>query len=382
MQIFLEEGRDALARVGGCLGAIALLVVGVLKRMACAVIDLDVRDFSVGLHRGFECFYVFRGNALIVRAEIPLHRRFDFRHKRRLRRQPAIIHHACGQFRLVHGQLEGPASAHAPSDRTNFAGIHVRARGQIGEGRFKVAHPAVIRQAAHQDVRFILVRSHFSAIQIHGQCHVPLLGVLLRLLLHPVIQAPPFMNHDDRRVLARAIRQRQIAAHRFVAALVADRLRFWRSSSQRQSECQNSQRQYRQESFVFHVYILQRKRLRNFSASRSPKPPPVYWQTQLTGFCSSSNEASTPSLCVFTSTVVHTFRTTPFGSSRYVCRAESFATPRFITESYFSDTSVFVSASSLKVRLSFAQNSWCDFSSCMLTPRITAFFASYLARSR
>jgi len=34
----------------------------------------------------------------------------------------------------------------------------------------------------------------------------------------------------------------------------------------------------------------------------------------------------------------------------------------------------------LKVRLSFAQNSWCDFSSCMLTPRITAFFASNLAR--
>src|SRR5258708_5989863 len=83
------------------------------------------------------------------------------------------------------------------------------------------------------------------------------------------------MNHDDRRVLARAIRQRQIAAHRFIAALVAHRLRFWRSSSQRQSECQNSQRQHGQKNVAFHVRILQRKRLRNFSASRSPKPPPV-----------------------------------------------------------------------------------------------------------
>src|SRR5260221_9656283 len=107
-----------------------------------------------------------------------------------------------------------------------------------------------------------------------------------------------------------------------------------------------------------------------------------FGRAQLAAFCSSSRDASTSSLCVFTSTLVHTLRTTPLGSIRNVCRADSFATPRFITESYFAETSLFVSASSLKVRLSFAQNSWFDFSSCMLTPRITAFFASYLARSR
>src|ERR1700692_1406349 len=46
VQIFLKEGRDALAGVRGRIWTITLLVVWVLKGVARGVINLDVRDFS------------------------------------------------------------------------------------------------------------------------------------------------------------------------------------------------------------------------------------------------------------------------------------------------------------------------------------------------
>src|ERR1700730_6428183 len=99
-------------------------------------------------------------------------------------------------------------------------------------------------------------------------------------------------------------------------------------------------------------------------------------------FCASSMAARTSSLCFLTSTSPQPFFTFPLGSIRKVCRAESLATPKFITEPYFSDTSFLVFANSLNVRLSLLQTSWWLFSSCTLTPRTTAFFAWYFARSR
>src|SRR5208283_363801 len=74
-------------------------------------------------------------------------------------------------------------------------------------------------------------------------------------------------------------------------------------------------------------------------------------------FCNSSSAASTWSLCAFTSTSFHTLRTIPSGPIKNVCLAESFVTPRFMIESYFSETSFLLSDSNLKIRPSFAQNS-------------------------
>ena len=65
-----------------------------------------------------------------------------------------------------------------------------------------------------------------------------------------------------------------------------------------------------------------------------------------------------------------------------ILRGESFAIPRLRIESYDFETSLWVSASSLKFSPSLAQNCLCEFSSCTLTPRITALRFWYSDRSR
>src|SRR5271163_4507977 len=74
--------------------------------------------------------------------------------------------------------------------------------------------------------------------------------------------------------------------------------------------------------------------------------------------CSSASAASTSSLCLSGLTSSQTFSTFPCGSIRKVCRDESLATPIFMTESYCVETSLFVSASNLKLRPSLVQNFW------------------------
>src|SRR5580693_498946 len=98
--------------------------------------------------------------------------------------------------------------------------------------------------------------------------------------------------------------------------------------------------------------------------------------------CSSLRAASTSWLCLAVSTLIYSFTMTPSGFSRKVCRADSFLMPRFMIEPYSSETLCSVSASSLKLRPSLVQNFWWESAESTLTPRMTAFFCSYCAKSR
>ena len=95
-----------------------------------------------------------------------------------------------------------------------------------------VAQPAIIRQTAHQNMRLVRRRGHFPPIQIDGQRHISLRGEIFCLVLHPVVQSPIFMNHDDGRMLAAALRQSQKAAHGVPAAFVGNGFCFYRGPPQ------------------------------------------------------------------------------------------------------------------------------------------------------
>src|SRR5208282_272645 len=63
----------------------------------------------------------------------------------------------------------------------------------------QVAGSPVFRQTTHQFVGQVRVVGDLAAIQIDRQRDVSLAGKLLGLLLHPVVQSPPLVNHDQRR---------------------------------------------------------------------------------------------------------------------------------------------------------------------------------------
>ena len=90
-----------------------------------------------------------------------------------------------------------------------------------------------MRHAAHQLVSLGGVRGAFPAIEVDGQRHVALVSEPLRLLLHPVVQSPPLVDHNDSRMASGRAGQSEVTGDRFVAALVADGFALWRRRQKR-----------------------------------------------------------------------------------------------------------------------------------------------------
>ena len=70
-----------------------------------------------------------------------------------------------------------------------------------------------------------LLRSgrHFAAIEIDRQRHISLVREFGRLVFDPIIQAPPFVDHHERRKLSmRAVRRVQNCLYGFVTAFITD----------------------------------------------------------------------------------------------------------------------------------------------------------------
>jgi hypothetical protein len=84
-----------------------------------------------------------------------------------------------------------------------------------------------------------MVRGHLPAVEVHGQSHIALRREFFRLLFHPVIQAPPFMDHDDGSVRAGRIGKSEKTADGIIATLEFDRLGFGRTSTD--NECSREQ---------------------------------------------------------------------------------------------------------------------------------------------
>src|ERR1017187_1484484 len=112
--------------------------------------------------------------------------------------------------------------------------------------------------------------------------------------------------------------------------------------------------------------------------AKAPAPPDAPPPLKRRYFPLSDSAASTSSLCLAGLTAVQTLATLPAGSIRKVLRD---ATPRVLSDPYWSTIFLSVSESSLKVRLSLAQNSlWLSVEST-LTPTMTACFCWYFGRS-
>src|SRR6185437_7879482 len=88
----------------------------------------------------------------------------------------AVIHHASGEARLMNRQLQGEASAHAPSDRADVIAIHVLSPGQVHESRLQIADRSVLGQSAHQLVSLFRIGRYFAAVEVHRQRDVSLAG--------------------------------------------------------------------------------------------------------------------------------------------------------------------------------------------------------------
>jgi hypothetical protein len=102
--------------------------------------------------------------------------------------------------------------------------LHVGLRGEKFESRVQVAFGAVFRDAAHNFVSHVGSGGDLAAIEIDRQGHVTLVGQLRGLFFHPVIEAPPFVNHNECGERPFARRRVEHALHGFVAAFVGDSL--------------------------------------------------------------------------------------------------------------------------------------------------------------
>ena len=63
---------------------------------------------------------------------------------------------------------------------------------------------------------------NFAPIEIDSERDIALVGKFRCLLLDPIVQSPPFVNHDDRGEWAFALGSVENSLHGFVATLVRD----------------------------------------------------------------------------------------------------------------------------------------------------------------
>ena len=75
--------------------------------------------------------------------------------------------------------------------------LHVAPALQVGKGGPEVAEHPVGRGAHHELVGLLLIRRDLAAVEVGREGHVPLPGESARLVLHPVVEPPPLLDHDD-----------------------------------------------------------------------------------------------------------------------------------------------------------------------------------------
>ncbi len=86
----------------------------------------------------------------------------------------------------------------------------------------EIAFGAVFRDSSHDFVRHVGRGGNFAAIKVDGKGYVSLVRKLRRLVFHPIIEAPPFVNYEQARKGAFPRRREENALDSFVAALVGD----------------------------------------------------------------------------------------------------------------------------------------------------------------
>jgi len=121
-------------------------------------------------------------------------------------------------------------------------------RGQKVEGRSQVTGSPVFGQAPHQFVSQVWIVGDLAAIQIDRQRDVALAGELFGLLLHPVVQSPPLVDHDERWKRPFAGRSVENSVDGVVAGFVGNSLAIDGEGRKRQRERQNQR-----EEKTFHT---------------------------------------------------------------------------------------------------------------------------------
>ena len=101
-------------------------------------------------------------------------------------------------------------------------------------------------------MRHVGVGGHFAAVEVDGEGDVAFVGEMLRLFLHPVVEAPPFVNDDDGRMRAGASRQVKEAVRGVAAAGKGDWLHVgWVNAGTGNGEA-GKEKQGRGEKLAFH----------------------------------------------------------------------------------------------------------------------------------
>src|ERR1051326_3946952 len=202
-----EKGVNALPRVFRRGFHVAGCDVRVHERVPRAGIDLDVGALAGGLERALEGLDVFRRNALVLLAEVAEDRGRQRLDPLGIGDEVAVVDDRRGELRLREREVERVAAAEAPADDADAAGVDVLPRRQVLEGVLQIGHGAVVRQPARELVRLAHVLRHLAAIEIGREGDVALRREAVGLLFHPVVEAPPLLDDDDRRVVA--VRGRQ-----------------------------------------------------------------------------------------------------------------------------------------------------------------------------
>jgi len=122
--------------------------------------------------------------------------------------------------------------------------FHVRLRSQIVESSAQVARSAVFGDTPHQFVRQVRRGSDLAAIKVHGERDIALVGEFGGLLFYPVIQSPPFVDHDEGRERALSGRCVQHAGHGIVAGFVGDRFTVGGQGGEGNEEKQREQKSF------------------------------------------------------------------------------------------------------------------------------------------
>lgn len=114
--------------------------------------------------------------------------------------QRAVIDGYGAEIGIAYGELGRESASHAPADGSDAAGVDIFQSLKIICRGDEVADTAILREAAHELVGSLRVGGYFAAIKIDGEGNVALGGKIGCLLFDPVVESPPFMDDNQRRV--------------------------------------------------------------------------------------------------------------------------------------------------------------------------------------
>lgn len=192
-----EKCKRPRPRIGRRLRPIIALVARVRECVTGARVDFEIHGFRQRMHAHLKGSNFGRRYQAIKRAKVSQHPGMNTADAAQVCWQLAIIHHTSRKPRLTHRELQRQSAAHGPAQHADVCGVNVGTAYQIIKCRLQITERSILWQIAAEFARFRAVSRDFAGVEVHGQHQIAVRRQMCGLLSYPVVQPPPFMNHDN-----------------------------------------------------------------------------------------------------------------------------------------------------------------------------------------